>query len=503
MGQIAHSGTFTIPNSGLQDPNTGQLIDVGSPQQITNDVYQRGAVNNQTQHPTLPGDTTQNPAPLRSKVVTPSLGQSASAGATPGGTNALSPGLSKAGKLAVLLTSGLQGAIAGRAAQEQTSAETGGRRSGGFGTGFNAGYSLPWQRAQALGGLAQQQAQTQLLQSQSQIDPTTGLPMYLSRYVLPAQIRGQAQTGVAKIGAQSRVQSAEISHRFITVPNVGLFDTKAQQMIPGTQQGIVITPDIAKDYGLPDTFVGKPMTLSGFSSLENAQRFNEQPIEGQSDQYLVNRNPASPNFGQKTPLGVGIPALGRAVQIADPNSPGNTTYTTAGNAIRSGAAGTGSAALQVPRKAQEAAVPTNIGNQTVAFNTAIQHAQLLRQAAQALQNGNTRLLNSISNQAKSQFGDPNLTNFDAIANAYNHEVSSVIAKGHITDSEVKTGGATMPSNANYATIDKVLNSYLSLMQSKMKMLNQQTQAAVGASQPRGSATPAASGFNWNSFPKVQ
>jgi hypothetical protein len=39
-----------------------------------------------------------------------------------------------------------------------------------------------------------------------------------------------------------------------------------------------------------------------------------------------------------------------------------------------------------------------------------------------------------------------------IANAYNHEVTSVVAKGHITDAEVATGHATLPDTASPAGI---------------------------------------------------
>src|SRR5690348_13714103 len=167
MGQIFHQGSFTVPGSGLVDPNTGQLLSVGTPQQIQNDVYQRGAENNRTQHPTLPSDNIQNPQPLRSQVTQPTYEEAASSGATPGGANAASPGLTKAGKLLTLMTQGIQGALAGRAADEQAVIQSGGHRSGGAGMGFESGFMLPWQRAGAAQQLEQQQAQTNLLRQQA------------------------------------------------------------------------------------------------------------------------------------------------------------------------------------------------------------------------------------------------------------------------------------------------------------------------------------------------
>src|SRR5260370_36333744 len=93
------------------------------------------------------GSFTDTSIPQFARTVNPTFQQAATMGATPGGMNATSPGLSKMGKLATLLTSGLQGALAGRAADEQTIAATGGRRGGGVGTGFEAGVSFPLQRA--------------------------------------------------------------------------------------------------------------------------------------------------------------------------------------------------------------------------------------------------------------------------------------------------------------------------------------------------------------------
>jgi hypothetical protein len=42
----------------------------------------------------------------------------------------------------------------------------------------------------------------------------------------------------------------------------------------------------------------------------------------------------------------------------------------------------------------------------------------------------------------------------------------------------------MPSGANHATINKVVKSYQSLMQSKMDMLSKQEQSAINASQKK-------------------
>lgn len=488
MGQLA------ADNSALINPDSGRAMMIGNPSQVLN------ASQNYLPKPDLSSlgiGTPQEPQPMP-QIGKPSFIQAATAGeSVPGEGNAMSPGLSKAGKLAVLLTSGLKGALAGHAAQEQATIQSGGRRAGGAGIGFEAGLSAPYSQAMPAQQLAQAQAQTALTRAQSDMvqTPYGMMPAALARFILPAQIRAGAQENVAQTNvggrqavAQTQAQSAQnvanINERFMAIPNVGLFDTQSRTVIPGTQQGIMVTPEIAQEYELPQQFIGKPMSLANLSSLENGQRFAERPVEGANGPALVNTQPNSPNFGRVTPLGLGNPNMGRGVQVADPNNPGNTIYTTMGNAINSGAQGTQSASVQVPRQAAKSEVPSKMGDQRLAFNTALQHADLLEQALGALSNGDTRALNSLKNSFKTQFGSPDVTNFQAIANAYNHEVTSVISKGHLTDKEVATGGAQLPANASPAQIVGALHAYRQLMQSKMNMLDQQKNNAIRGAQGR-------------------
>jgi hypothetical protein len=115
----------------------------------------------------------------------------------------------------------------------------------------------------------------------------------------------------------------------------------------------------------------------------------------------------------------------------------------------------------------------------LAYNTALDHSDLLLQAAKALNNGDTMALNSLKNQFKTQFGWDGQITYDAIANAYNHEVNSVISKGHITDAEIATGHATLPDSANLQTIQSVVGAYKGLMSSKRDELNKIIKAGAG------------------------
>lgn len=159
----------------------------------------------------------------------------------------------------------------------------------------------------------------------------------------------------------------------------------------------------------------------------------------------------------------------------DPNNPGVITYSKAKDAAAAGAQAPTSAAPQAAKSVLKSAVGGKIGDEINAFNTAMQHADLLKQAATALQNGDTRTLNSMKNSFQSEFGDPNLTNFNAIAGAYSREITKMLSAGHMTDKEISESGATLPSNANPATIAKVLESYKSLAASKMQQRKNQVE----------------------------
>lgn len=486
MGQIFSQ--LTQPGSALTDSG-GNAAMVGDPSKIRDTLFKSSA--NFKPYANSPTDTGAPPVPGQSPlhnvgIGTPTFQQAASAGATPGGENALSPGLTKAGKLATLLQSGLQGALAGRAKSEETVAATGGRRSGGAGMGFEAGYTLPWQRQAQQNQLAQQQAQTGVLQSEAQNFNLPGVgqvPGWLAKTMGPAYLRSQATENaadtragasrdVANIGAGSRVQGAQIG---------------ADARIKAAQMGLGpladVSPELQQQLGLP-----AKLPLKMLNQAESAANKPLTVVAGENDSYVVNKR-----TNAKTPLGVGNRGAGAAqarpvVAAADPNDPGNLTYMPAGQAMKTGALAPQSAATGAAKTEAKSEVPTRIGDQKVAFTTMIQHADLLRRAAKALNNGNTQTLNGLENAFKNEFGYSGPITSAAIADAYKGEVSNVINKGHITDTGNEKIAHTLdPTKQNFETIDSVLSAYQALAQSKMDMLNKQANAAKN---PKGAAAPA-------------
>ena len=497
MGSLLGSMT----NPGVQSPGGGsQFFD---PSQVQSGAMAKALT---PQPGSLQPQGTNNPQgapPPMPQAVHPSFLQATQMGeSTPGAVNAMSPGLSKAGKLVTLLTGGLKGAMAGEAASAQAVQQSGGRRGGNVGSGFQAGYQEPIQEAMRGQQLKQAEAQTQLTQAQGQMVPTPYgmMPAALARFILPASIKEQGAEKVQGMKGgtaeavqgekgQTALQVAGINKRFMTVPNVGLIDTATRQVVPGSEQGIPVSPEIANDYGLPKEYIGKPLPLSVFSGLERGQDFQNKTVEGAGGPAVVNTRTK-----EVTPLNLGNPSQGRPTQVADPDNPGNTKFVTGGQAIQSGAAGPQSAAVQVPRAAEKAAIPTKIGDQKVAFNTAMAHADLLKQAMTALNNGDVRTLNSLKNRFKTEFGSPDVTNAQAITNAYSREITKMLSAGHMTDAEIGSSGATMPTNASPQQMLGVLDAYKNLAASKMKNLQGQVATAVSASQPKkAGGAPAANG----------
>lgn len=216
MGKLFDSNGLTTPGSALLDPS-GRAIAIGSPNQTLADskriLQQRaGQVNIAN-----PLDTSgQGPLPT---IGRPSFAEAATAGATPGGVNAMSPGLSKLGKLGVLLRSGVEGALAGQAASENAVVQSGGRRSGGAGMGFEAGLAFPWQRAQ-------QQQQVQRGAIENQMAQANLQPVQTPYGTMP-WFRATQVAGLNKDIAETRAKG------FVTPRGGGVYDVNAQQYAPG------------------------------------------------------------------------------------------------------------------------------------------------------------------------------------------------------------------------------------------------------------------------------
>jgi hypothetical protein len=392
----------------------------------------------------------------------------------------VNPAETKLGKLVHILAAAGQGALAGWG-------------TGNPGAGAAAAREIPFQEAEQRQQLAQQQAQLALTRAQSTMVQTPLGPMTpaMAKAVYPALIgqqgkvqvqsmKGQSAENVEQTRAQSAQAVAGTNKRFQVVPNVGLFDTQnpsgRTEMVPGTEQGIIITPEIAKDHDLPPEFVGKPLSLQNLAAVQRSEMVNTVPVEGAAGPALVNRKTK-----QVTPLGLGNPGVAvanaRPVQVAaDPNNPGNVTYAPAGQAMATGAMAPRAAPVQGAVAVTKSAIAGPIGAQIGAFNTALRHADLLQSAAAALGNGDQQTLNKMRNSFKTEFGAAGPITAQTIANAYSREVTKMLSSNHFTDAELASAGGTTDVNRmSPAQMVGVMGAYRALATSKMQVLQQQVQ----------------------------
>jgi hypothetical protein len=111
-----------------------------------------------------------------------------------------------------------------------------------------------------------------------------------------------------------------------------------------------------------------------------------------------------------------------------------------------------------------------------AFNTAIQHANQLQQAADALSNGDVRGLNKVGNALGYQFGSDKTTNFNVIKNALSGEISKVFKGGQATDAEIREVQQPFDAANSPAQLKGAIQNAIHLMNSKRDALKQQYDA---------------------------
>jgi hypothetical protein len=126
---------------------------------------------------------------------------------------------------------------------------------------------------------------------------------------------------------------------------------------------------------------------------------------------------------------------------------------------------------------QKSATSGEIGKNITAYNTAIAHAGQLRDAANALDNDDTRLLNKVGNTLGYQFGSDKTTNFNVIKNALSGEIAKVF-KGDATDAEIKAVQEPFSSANSPAQLKGAIDNAVHLMNSKRDALKQQVEQGM-------------------------
>lgn len=107
------------------------------------------------------------------------------------------------------------------------------------------------------------------------------------------------------------------------------------------------------------------------------------------------------------------------------------------------------------------------------LNVATDHLNTLRQAADALQNGNIPLFNSIANHYREMTGSPLTTNFDSIKQAVSSEIAKVVVGGQTALQDRDEMSNRARNSDSPAQLNGIFDGFTKLMGGQMKGLKQQ------------------------------
>jgi hypothetical protein len=117
--------------------------------------------------------------------------------------------------------------------------------------------------------------------------------------------------------------------------------------------------------------------------------------------------------------------------------------------------------------------------QVNALNTAIGHLGEMANAGEALYQGNVPVVNTFVNAASKFFGDPALTNFQAVRDRVVDEVTRLYRGAGGAEQDIKRGLENFSSGASPAQRAGAIRETLDLMKSKMDALEQQYHQGMG------------------------
>jgi hypothetical protein len=113
------------------------------------------------------------------------------------------------------------------------------------------------------------------------------------------------------------------------------------------------------------------------------------------------------------------------------------------------------------------------GQQLTAFNTAMQHLDLLDKLGNDLQNSNLQIANKAKQAWAEQTGNPAPANFAAAKNAMAGEVAGALKASGATDQEITKVSETFDRSQSPAQLKGAISTYRALLQSKAHNLQNQ------------------------------
>jgi hypothetical protein len=464
MGQIfGNTGGLTNPNTALLDPQTQQPTFVGSPSQVLSKANAGlpsadAILGPDVLNPNSASDATRN---------LPSIGTPSFAQAAGGPAGALSPGLSKGGKLMALLMGGLQGAISGYGSNAQTYAETG--RNAGFGGGLAAGYTekLPFLRAYQSQQVQRGGLENQMLANQVQYAPLLQRLGIMGKSADIAKTQAEAGKANAEAGAiptKTALEQAQTQAAFYKDdPNLGLIDLRTKQ--PVTTGGMA--PLTAEEAAILGKQPGDTVPLKLKNTANEMVNRGIRPVQAGGRSLLVDNkgntikdmgaSSAVTTFNLQNAGATGTPGAPSA--IAKGLADGSLKWSDVVSArtpmavkqamlaeVKGIKPDFNSGDFAVEQAVRQEATSGSVGKQLLAIGTAREHMKLFSQLADALDNSDTQAANKLGNFFGVQFGSDKATNLQIASQAFGGEVGRAFDGAGVIGKEREQASAAY---ANY------------------------------------------------------
>lgn len=114
------------------------------------------------------------------------------------------------------------------------------------------------------------------------------------------------------------------------------------------------------------------------------------------------------------------------------------------------------------------------------INTAVNHLNELRSAADALDNSNWHVYNTIANAIRNERGDPRISSFASAATAVENEMATVFKGTAGTDQEIKSWRAQLNNSQSPAQLHASINKLIELMGGRIQALKGTYENGMGA-----------------------
>jgi len=315
-----------------------------------------------------------------------------------------------------------------------------------------------------------------------------------------AQAQQQASTGLTKAQTEHTQQLTETGTPVEITPNM------AEQLGAPELVGQMLTPAaisaLSKQHGINTTRVATNAAtnqtredIAGINARVRKEIADAKPEQRDDRAIKIMMKPdaertdddnaylnAYDKWIQQTKVAPGIAraqAFGefRPLQVIDPAT-GTTHYEFSGNAIRSGSQGTSGIPFRTASKMAAFMTSGRGGQMMTNYRTATDHMDLLRQAAEALGNGDVQSLNRLSNAFKQEFGSSAPTNFNAVKSMLSGELANVAKVTGATDAEISSMKDQINRADSPEQIRGIVETNQDLMDQKAKEMFEQYQSGM-------------------------